>query len=116
MVEASKELIASVTDRVRSTVKQASRGAYHELTFRAMSTPVRICFLHEQPALAMELQHTIVEWISVFEARYSRFIPQSIVGQINANAGGDWLEVDAETDEVLGLCDQMHAFTRGVFD
>jgi len=116
MVEISRELIASVTDRVRGTVRSESRGLYHELTFRAMSTPVRICFLHEQPALAMELQHTIVEWISAFEARYSRFIPQSIVGQINANSGGDWLEVDAETDELLGLCDQMHAFTRGVFD
>ncbi|HZL36862.1 MAG TPA: FAD:protein FMN transferase [Tepidisphaeraceae bacterium] len=81
-----------------------------------MSTPVRICFVHEQLALAMELQRAVVEWVACFEARYSRFIPQSIVGQINANAGGDWLEVDAETDELLGLCEEMHAFTRGVFD
>jgi thiamine biosynthesis lipoprotein len=54
--------------------------------------------------------------IAQFEARYSRFIPQSIIGQINAGAGGHWMEVDAETDELFSLCDQMYAFTRGVFD
>src|SRR5665213_3997822 len=116
MIETPRELIESVTERVRGTVKAESHGPYHQLAFRAMSTPVRMCFEQEHLSLAMDLQRTIVEWISCFEARYSRFIPQSIVGQINASAGGDWSDVDAETEALLHLCDEMHALTGGVFD
>jgi thiamine biosynthesis lipoprotein len=70
----------------------------------------------EVPALAADFGRAVVEWIAGFEARYSRFIPESIVGQINANAGGDWMELDDEAAELLSLCDEMYALTGGVFD
>src|SRR5207248_38580 len=86
------------------------------LTFRAMSTPVRICFSQDKLSPAADFQRAALRWISDFEARYSRFIPESVVGQINAGAGGDWMEVDDETDQLLGLCDEMYKSTGGVFD
>ena len=81
-----------------------------------MRTPVRVCFREEKAVLAADFQRAVLEWIAEFEARYSRFIPESIIGQINAGAGGDWMDVDGETDDLFSLCDQMYQFTRGVFD
>src|SRR5690242_6131520 len=109
-------LVSSVVARVRETMRAESHGDFHQLTFRAMSTPVRICFRAEKLALATDCQHCVLDWIATFEARYSRFIPESIIGQINSSAGGGWMEVDEETEQLFSLCDQMYAFTRGVFD
>ena len=67
-------------------------------------------------ALAQEFQRAAIDWIARFEARYSRFLPESIVGQINAQSGGDWLELDEDADRLLSLCAEMHRLTRGVFD
>src|SRR4051794_14172553 len=106
MIETPAQIVSSVTARVRETAAANSQSDYHQLTFRAMSTPVRISFLHPKLALAAEFQRAVVEWVAGFEARYSRFIPQSIVGQINATAGdGDWRDVDEESEELLRLCD-----------
>ena len=116
MLQPPSNLIQSVLARVRETMRVESREGFHQLTFRAMSTPVRVCFCAEKPVLAEDFQRAVLEWIAGFEARFSRFIPESIIGQINAGAGGDWMEVDAETEALFSLCDQMHAFTRGVFD
>ena len=116
MIQPPKQIELSVTARVRDTMRTESQGNYHKLTFRAMSTPVRICFDQGKLLLAADFQRAVVQWIACFEARYSRFIPESIVGQINAGAGGDWMEVDEETDELLSLCDQMYSLTGGVFD
>ncbi len=55
-------------------------------------------------------------WLANFEASYSRFIPESIVGQINTNAGRGWTDVDPETDHLLDLCDKMYEATDGIFD
>lgn len=109
-------IIYSVLARVRATMRTESRDGFHQLTFRAMSTPVRICFREEKTVLAQDFQRAVLEWVAGFEARYSRFIPESIIGQINAGAGGGWMEVDEESEQLFSLCDQMHAFTRGVFD
>jgi FAD:protein FMN transferase len=116
MIQTPEQVVRSVTARVRDTVRTESQGDYHLLTFRAMSTPVRICFCQEKPAAAAEFQRAAGQWVASFESRYSRFIPESIVGQINVGAGGDWMEVDDEADRLLGLCDEMYQLTAGVFD
>ncbi len=80
-----------------------------------MSTPVRVNF-RATADLAREYQAAVLQWTATFEARYSRFIPQSIVGQINESAGGDWLDVDEETDQLLSICSEMYWLTRKSFD
>src|SRR5947209_6747139 len=116
MIQTPENVVQSVTARVSDTMRVHAQGSYHTMTFRAMSTPVRICFAMEKLPPAEEFQRAVVQWISCFEARYSRFIPESIVGQINASAGGNWTEVDPETDHLLELCGDMYRRTDGVFD
>src|SRR5438309_744277 len=116
MILPPEHVARAVAARVRETVRTQAQGNFHVLTFSAMSTPVRISISHDKPSAAAEFQRDVVQWVANFEARYSRFIPESIVGQINAGAGGDWKEVDDETDQLLALCDEMYRLTGGVFD
>jgi len=57
-----------------------------------------------------------VTWTAQFEARYSRFIPDSLIGRINAAAGEHWVETDPETDRLFSLCQELFFFTGGSFD
>jgi FAD:protein FMN transferase len=55
-------------------------------------------------------------WVQAFEAKYSRFLPDSLVSRINAAAGHAWVDVDAEMENLLKLCDTLHFMTQGVLD
>jgi thiamine biosynthesis lipoprotein ApbE len=81
-----------------------------------MSTTCRVNFRAATAALAQACQSEALDWTGAFEARYSRFIPESIIGQINTAAGRDWVEVEEETDRMFSFCGEMVFFTRGVFD
>jgi thiamine biosynthesis lipoprotein len=81
-----------------------------------MSTSVRIVFYTPFAALAVDFQQFAIDWVARFEARYSRFLPDSIVGRINARAGGDWVEFDEEAEELFAACDRMHGISNGIFD
>ena len=91
-------------------------AGFYKLTFRAMSTECRVHFRSLSPAGAQELQNDVVRWVADFEARYSRFIPESVIGRINAGAGSHWVDVDAEADRLFTLCQEFHFFTSGIFD
>ena len=65
---------------------------------------------------AKPFQQALLEWIANFEARYSRFLPESLVSEINRNAGKDWVAIDEETERILSLCDEAHFITYGTFD
>lgn len=65
---------------------------------------------------AVELTALVVDWVAAFEAKYSRFLPSSLISRINAAAGRHPVPVDPETEQLLALCDQMHFITGGVFD
>lgn len=117
MLIAPEESIEStVQERVRQTVRHIAAGEFREITCRAMSTSVRIVFRAAAAGIAEEFGRAAVRWIGTFEARYSRFIPESIVGQINSSTGGDWLEIDEEAETIFSLCDRMHELSRGAFD
>ena len=108
----AQEAIARVTQSARTSVE----NGFHKLTFRAMSTECRVHF-HGVPASdARDFQRDVVAWVGNFEARYSRFIPDSLIGRINAAAGEHWVEVDAETDRLFSFCQELIFFTRGAFD
>jgi thiamine biosynthesis lipoprotein len=55
-------------------------------------------------------------WLAAFEAKYSRFLPDSWISVLNASAGGAAVASDPEIDRILALCHEMHFLTRGVFD
>src|SRR5437868_1150629 len=108
MIQPPASLVGSVSARVRDSMRVEVRGEFYRLTCRAMSTPVNIAFVAPSAAVAREMQKSAIDWIACFEARYSRFLLESIVGQINAQSGGDWIEVDEDANRLLSLCAEMH--------
>jgi len=107
---------ASVRARVAASARREfNRGLFH-LTFHAMNTVCRVvCASTDRQAVA-QYQDAVLQWVADFEARYSRFIDDSIIGRINAAAGLHWVEIDPETERLLQFCGQMVALTRGSFD
>jgi thiamine biosynthesis lipoprotein len=108
----AQEVLARVAQSAQTSVE---RGL-HKLAFHAMSTVCRVN-LHGVPAdIARDFQRDVVTWTAQFEARYSRFIPDSLIGRINLAAGEHWVETDPETDRLFNLCQELFFFTRGSFD
>lgn len=112
ITNSSAEVFARVSQSAVATVDHN----LHKLKFRAMSTFCQVnC--HGAPVAAIQdFQRDIVNWTAQFEARYSRFIPGSLIGRINAAAGEHWVETDPETDRLFNLCQELFFFTRSSFD
>jgi thiamine biosynthesis lipoprotein len=99
------------------TGSPSSAGAgFDRLAFHAMGTQCQI--LYRAPSLKSrgEFRRAAVAWVEDFEAKYSRFRPDSLVSKINAMAGRDWVETDAELESILKLCDWFTWRTGGIFD
>ena len=116
MVESPASLVCAMATRHGRTVHREVVGDLYRVTLQAMSTPVRLVFHAPRELLANDFQRAALEWLACFEARYSRFQPESIVGQINAGAGGDWIELDEDADAIFSLCTEMHCLTQHTFD
>lgn len=106
----------TVFSRVVQSSRCSAAGGYHQLSFQAMSTHCRVNFVVHDARLAQIFQHDVLHWVAWFEAQYSRFIPDSLTGRINAAAGLHWVDIDQETDALVNLCNEMVFLTRGVFD
>jgi FAD:protein FMN transferase len=105
-----------VRQRVNRSAQCGAVADFYKLSFQAMNTLCRVQFQTGRAERAREFQREVLEWIAWFEARYSRFIADSLISRINAAAGQDWVAVDPETEALLNLCQEMIFFTRGVFD
>jgi thiamine biosynthesis lipoprotein len=111
-LNSAQQVLARVTQSARTTIEKD----LHKLEFRAMSTLCRIHCHGISPKAAGEFQRAVLIWTAQFEARYSRFIPDSLIGRINAAAGEHWMEIDPETERVFQLCQELFFFTRRAFD
>ena len=65
---------------------------------------------------AATFEQAATAWVNAFEAKYSRFRPDSLLSRINAAAGKDWVHVDAEMEAMLKLCDTLFFMTQGILD
>ncbi len=108
----ASEAFARVTQSAVATVE----SGLHNLKFRAMSTLCQVNCHGASAAVINDFHRDVVTWTAQFEARYSRFIPDSLIGRINAAAGEHWVETDPETDRLFNLCQELFFFTRGSFD
>jgi thiamine biosynthesis lipoprotein len=89
----------------------------HKLTFPALGTNCEVQYAADDRAgPAADFEHAAVAWVQAFEAKYSRFRPDSLVSRINRAAGREWVDVDAETEQLLKLCDTLQFMTQGVLD
>jgi len=105
-----------VRERVSQSARLSTERGLFRLEFRAMSTACRINTHGISAEAARDFLHEALDWTAQFEAKYSRFIPDSLIGRINSAAGVHWVETDAETDRLFNLCQELYFFTRGSFD
>lgn len=107
---------SGVFDRITASAQSLVDRGFFKLQFRAMGTHCQVNFHGVSEPVGRDFQREVIAWVAQFEARYSRFIPDSLIGRINAAAGEHWVETDAETDRLLALCHDLFFFTRGSFD
>ena len=88
-----------------------------KLTFPALGTTCDVQYAPpDGAARSTDFEQAAVTWVQAFEAKYSRFRPDSLVSRINQAAGRAWVEVDAEMEQLLKLCDTLQFMTHGVLD
>ena len=89
---------------------------FWEVQFRAMGSECELFFAAPNAEDAGAYCAAAFDWLAAFEARNSRFLPDSEISRINANAGLQWTDIAPETDLLLDLCEQSNFLTRGAFD
>ena len=105
-----------IRDRVRQSAVIREDKGLSILTFHAMGTRCRVSLVEPSRSAANSYLDHLLNWVADFEASYSRFIDSSLISQINAAAGREWVEVDPETDRLLAMCAEFVFFTKGAFD
>lgn len=84
--------------------------------FAAMASDCEVRLAAASQDAAVQLAQVAIDEVRRIEAAYSRYRPETIVSRINANAGGDWVDVDAETEALLDYAATLHAASGGLFD
>jgi len=107
---------SAVRERILRSATLAAASGFDKLTFHAMGTICRVQFQAPNAAVARAYQAEVLDWVARFEAKYSRFLGDSLISRINASAGEHWMEIDSETQALLQFCGEMHFLTRGAFD
>ena len=95
---------------------QADSNGVRHLEFKALGTNCSIKFRLTDDRTALTFAAAALEWIGKFEAKFSRFRPDSVISRINEAAGGGWVEVDDEVEHLFKLADDLHRRTNGILD
>jgi FAD:protein FMN transferase len=103
-------------DRINASVSEAPVANGRKFSFRALGTRCQVTFATGSRVAGEQFKSAVVDWVAGFEARYSRFLPESLVSRINQAAGKSWTEVDEESDRIFALCHELFFLTRGAFD
>jgi len=96
-------------------IEPDARGI-RRVAFRALGTDCAIQFRCVDQKTALLFVAEGLGWLSAFEAKFSRFKPNSMISKINEAAGKEWVSVDHEMEKMLDLADAMHRLTEGVLD
>lgn len=91
-------------------------GGFYEILFHALGARCQLLYSADDEAAAEAYREAAFAWLSHFEARFSRFLPESELNAINAHAGKDWVAIDRECEVLLDLCEHCHFLTQGAFD
>jgi thiamine biosynthesis lipoprotein len=105
-----------MTAAPENEILQPDTHGVRRLEFRALGTPCVIQFRHADDRAAHHFAAEALDWLSGFEAKFSRFRPDSIVSRVNAAAGSDWVAVDPEMERMLDLSEGLYNLTDGILD
>jgi thiamine biosynthesis lipoprotein len=86
------------------------------VVFNALGTACEIQFSAPDAATGKAFAAEATAWVQAFEAKYSRFRPDSLISRINTAAGQSWVEIDEDAERMFALADQVFTLTRGVLD
>jgi len=86
------------------------------IRFNALGTVCEIQFLCNEDRVAQAFASAAVDWVNAFEAKYTRFRSDSLIGRINAAAGKRWVDIDEDAEEMFALVDQIVLLTNGALD
>ncbi len=112
----------ALVSQSQRTPPPATTGANADVPLRRLAFPALGTLCEVQyaaaggDAQATGFERAAQAWVNRFEAKYSRFRPDSLLSRINAAAGREWVEIDAEMEGLLKLCDTLHFMTQGVLD
>ncbi len=99
-----------------SPIRQTDARGVRRVEFRALGTACVIQCRHPEGRAAERFFTAALEWLARFEAKFSRFRPDSTISRINAAAGCEWVEIDSETEHLLDLAADLHRLTAGILD
>ena len=88
----------------------------HRFTFRAMAAENEVQVHSDDAAVAERAARAAIEEVLRIEAKFSRYRADSIVSRINARAGGEPVDIDAETAQLLAFADACWRESGGLFD
>jgi thiamine biosynthesis lipoprotein len=91
-------------------------GQLRFLRWGALGTRCEVQYICDDGQTAGAFETEAVSWVAAFEAKYSRFRPDSLISRINAEAGLSWVEIDAEMEMFLDLSGSLHQLSQGVLD
>ncbi len=85
-------------------------------TFKAMACSCEVQMFLTDEARAHHAFQMVQCEVRRIEEKYSRYLPQSVIGEINITAGGEPVDVDAETRFLLDHAAACYALSGGLFD
>jgi len=85
-------------------------------TFQAMGGPASLQLPAPRSSHTDALARQAIQEVLRIEAKYSRYRADSVIGRINAAAGGDPIECDEETLRLLRFADHLWRSSEGRFD
>lgn len=88
----------------------------HRFHFHALGGPCELQIAGGTEAAAAAAFAAAQAEVRRIEHTYSRYRSESLLQRINAQAGGDWVRIDAETDHLLDCCDLLWRQSEGLFD
>ena len=86
------------------------------VTFRAMASENELQLIAADPAAARRAADAAIADVQRIEAKYSRYLDDSVTTRINRAAGGDAVTIDAETAALLDYAQRCHELSGGLFD
>ncbi len=105
-----------MTAEVEIPVLPPDAHGVRKLEFRALGTQCIIQFRQPDERAALLFAAEALGWLEEFEAKFSRFRPDSLVSQVNAAAGREWVKVDAEMERLLDIAEGLYNLTDGILD
>lgn len=108
--------LVTQASRTPTPTPTGAGGDLRRVSFHAMGTACEIQYAVDDPERGRTFERAAISWVEAFEAKYSRFRPDSLISRINAAAGREWIAIDDETEQLFKLCDTLNFLTQGILD